>query len=327
MRQKWVDIARGIGIILVVYGHVLRGIESARLPVDSRFFQISDRLLYSFHMPLFFVLSGYFFEASIYKNGICSFITNKIRTLLYPYFLWSFLQTGIELLLARYTNGSIGIDEFLRIFYNPRAQFWFLIALFNVSLLTALLYYVAPRRYLIIVGVIWMIFKLTSSNWEILSDTMEYSIFFIFGVLLNSYKVEKHLTSPISMIVLGVVITLFSLIYLSSYPNLAIKFFLGIIGTLSVITIAIQTAVGKQWLGYLGRQSLPIYLAHILAGSGTRIILYKFLGVTSVTTHLIIGTLVGVFAPLLLYRLSEYVGAQALFYFPKNISKTRTIYK
>lgn len=57
--EAWPDIAKGIGILLVVYGHVARGIEKAGLPIDPVFFKTVDVLIYAFHMPLFFFVSGY----------------------------------------------------------------------------------------------------------------------------------------------------------------------------------------------------------------------------------------------------------------------------
>jgi len=54
----WVDYAKGIGIILVVYGHVARGIFSAGMIVNEKIFRLVDSVIYSFHMPLFFFLSA-----------------------------------------------------------------------------------------------------------------------------------------------------------------------------------------------------------------------------------------------------------------------------
>ena len=60
-RNVWVDYAKAIGIILVVYGHVARGVFNAGLPMDEARFVLVDSIIYSFHMPLFFFLSGLFF--------------------------------------------------------------------------------------------------------------------------------------------------------------------------------------------------------------------------------------------------------------------------
>jgi fucose 4-O-acetylase-like acetyltransferase len=57
-RHAWVDTVRGLGIVLVYYGHVLqRGFLPKSESVAEQF-----RFIYSFHMPLFFLLSGFFFK-------------------------------------------------------------------------------------------------------------------------------------------------------------------------------------------------------------------------------------------------------------------------
>jgi len=53
-----------------------------------------------------------------------------------------------------------------------------------------------------------------------------------------------------------------------------------------------------DWLLFIGASSMTIYLMHILAGSGARVILSKFMGIDSIPLHLVVGTLVGLLAPL-----------------------------
>ncbi len=56
-RTDWVDYAKGIGILLVVYGHVARGLFNANIDMPTAFYHMADSVVYSFHMPLFFFLS------------------------------------------------------------------------------------------------------------------------------------------------------------------------------------------------------------------------------------------------------------------------------
>ena len=58
-RIEWIDYAKGIGIILVVYGHMIRGMSQH---IPANFFYVSDSVVYGFHMPLFFFLTGLFVE-------------------------------------------------------------------------------------------------------------------------------------------------------------------------------------------------------------------------------------------------------------------------
>ena len=61
-RIDWVDYAKGIGILLVVYGHLLSSVFHKGIQIPKHFFELSDSIVYSFHMPMFFFLSGLLVE-------------------------------------------------------------------------------------------------------------------------------------------------------------------------------------------------------------------------------------------------------------------------
>ena len=66
---NWVDYAKGLGIILVVYGHISEGVFNAGMTMNRSLYTTIDTIIYSFHMPLFFLLSGLFFTSSLTKRG------------------------------------------------------------------------------------------------------------------------------------------------------------------------------------------------------------------------------------------------------------------
>ena len=72
-RNDIVDIAKGIGIFLMVIGHT-------GIPLPLRIW------IYSFHMPLFFFISGFFYKRD--KYGIGSFVKARCKTLVIPYFIF-----------------------------------------------------------------------------------------------------------------------------------------------------------------------------------------------------------------------------------------------
>ncbi|HAQ24881.1 MAG TPA: acyltransferase, partial [Pseudomonas sp.] len=123
-RNAWVDYAKAIGIILVVYGHVARGVFNAGLPMGEELYVLVDSIIYSFHMPLFFFLSGLFFYDSLVKRGTGGLIVNKVDTIVYPFIVWSLLQGFLEVILSNYTNGNVTVAEVLSLLWSPRAQFW-----------------------------------------------------------------------------------------------------------------------------------------------------------------------------------------------------------
>lgn len=76
-RKKYIDIAKGIGILLVLIGHIDWGNY------------ILTNTIYSFHMPLFFVIAGYTFNYEKYEKNIKMLITSKFKSLMLPYIAFS----------------------------------------------------------------------------------------------------------------------------------------------------------------------------------------------------------------------------------------------
>ena len=68
-RLDYMDLAKGIGILAVILGHVYKN-------------TVFGTLLYSFHLPLFFLISGYFFH---YIPDFWVFLGKKLRNYLIPY--------------------------------------------------------------------------------------------------------------------------------------------------------------------------------------------------------------------------------------------------
>lgn len=123
-RIVWVDTAKGFGMFLVVLGHLL---------YDSSL-QTCNQAIYSFHMPMFFVLSG--FVAGPRKNvGNDGYYRKKFQRLLLPAVVFIVLTLPLYYLSAR----SAGAAQWLRtIFYVDgviayNTPCWYLIVLFYVA--------------------------------------------------------------------------------------------------------------------------------------------------------------------------------------------------
>ena len=89
-RIEWIDYAKGIGIFLVVLGHVLRGLGASVGQGYQPELRAMDQWIYAFHMPLFFLLSGLFADRAVSKPPR-RFLIDRFQKILYPYFLWSAL--------------------------------------------------------------------------------------------------------------------------------------------------------------------------------------------------------------------------------------------
>jgi fucose 4-O-acetylase-like acetyltransferase len=139
-RLAWVDYLRGIAILLVVYRHVLLGLEHTNLVIPASLVN-ANMIFYSFRMPLFFILSGIFINGSIARRPLKKLIFTKFENLLYPYLVWSFIQVTLQILLSQFTNSNRTVLDYTYILYQPRAldQFWYLPALFNATIVYLLI--------------------------------------------------------------------------------------------------------------------------------------------------------------------------------------------
>ncbi|MET0365882.1 MAG: acyltransferase family protein [Sphingobium sp.] len=82
-RVEWVDAAKGLGILLVIAGHVWWQPGPAH------------RIIYAFHMPLFFILSGYMVK----PQPTIGLIAKQVRSLFVPFVAFSLLLIAADLLI------------------------------------------------------------------------------------------------------------------------------------------------------------------------------------------------------------------------------------
>lgn len=83
-RIEWIDIVKGIGILCVILGHL------------SAPNQITRILVYSFHMPLFFFISGYLYKSKDLKKVII----NGVKKLLFPVWFFVAFDTVLSFVLS-----------------------------------------------------------------------------------------------------------------------------------------------------------------------------------------------------------------------------------
>jgi acyltransferase len=145
MRLRWIDTLKGFGIILVVFAH-----HSLPLALNT--------YIYSFHMPLFFFISGFLFNFGKYAESFDNFVKGRFRSLVVSYFSFALLTYLFYFLMDKVfqpevtnidffeVNALTGIYSILcapgdLVSYNP--PLWFLPCLF----VTELLFYVFAKKY------------------------------------------------------------------------------------------------------------------------------------------------------------------------------------
>lgn len=348
MRNIWVDYAKAIGILFVVYGHVARGLHSASyIQMDESVYQFVDSFIYSFHMPLFFFLSGIFALDSLQKRGLKVFIANKVDTIFYPYVIWSILQGGMEVIFGRWTNYKTTWAEVFGLLWYPRAQFWFLYAMFFVCLVAGILYSIRRQNtiwiplgalvYFSIRDIPQVKAVITSEYLFILGYLATYLLYFTLGIYFR--RIQDFFAKHCGLLTIGLFPVFIATQYMKnqhlfmapidsprllSIPSIRWEEW-GIAGNIgAMLATAAVTCVTLAWLIsvcmyiskinlgrlketllVLGGSSMSIYLAHIVIGSGVRIVLAKFLHITDIYIHSIIGCMAGILISVILWQYAE----------------------
>lgn len=155
-RETWLDSLKGFAILLVILGHVLSGYWDAwAFPESYVSFYHVRTWIYSFHMPLFFLVSGFTFTLAYTRDGELkkgSFLRQLIN-IFWIYVLFALLQWWVKQIAAEWVNQEYTLETLQRMFVEPLGNYWYLYVLFVFYALGALLkFYRLPPMYLLLFG-------------------------------------------------------------------------------------------------------------------------------------------------------------------------------
>lgn len=188
-RNALLDIVKAFAIITVVIGHCIQygsGLTyfSERLFYENNIFKI----IYSFHMPLFMIVSGYLFAFSIKKDWRVN-VKRKIKSLVLPVFIWSIVLFLYQALIGG--NLAPLISTCCKFFVSFITNLWFLWAVFWCSCVVLFVYKVFDNR-LIVYALIFFVLFFVPDGYNLKLYKFMYP-YFIFGFLYNLYGISSKI--------------------------------------------------------------------------------------------------------------------------------------
>ncbi len=345
-RIEYLDIARGIGILLVVLGHN----DFAAL---SPFFH---QVIYSFHIPLFFFLSGYFINTAV---SFFDYSKKRFHAVLKPYWFTILLIYAVSVSFEKmgFQNAGLRIAKALygSIDYIDWAQLWFLPNLFVVSLYAFLFIRLTGKlqnRWLrwgtllatLAVSVpllhVFYPFTLPIFGREYQLYGLPFSLdlillsgfFFILGNEVRQVTSERTFTPVLLLIGTGIGLLLLNFLFPYSvdvakrvYQSFFVNTAEALLGILFVLAVARQIELHSRPLAallrYFGNLSLIILLFHVpIQGFWSD----KLMALTdNLPLAILTGFVMGVLGPVLIYEIFIRFNPVASFWFGRKAEPLR----
>lgn len=322
-RHDWVDIAKGISIILVVMMHATYGVGEATGQVGFMHYVLGFAT--PFRMPEFFLISGLFLGAVIARPWL-HYADRRAVHYLYFYALWAVILIAFKhLLIERDPIGTVSL--LASAIYEPYSILWFIYALAIFSLLAKLFWHFKLPHAVVLVIAAALSIAPVATPVSILNYTADYFVYFYAGYALApqifrfANAVERRTGIAILALLAWAVLNAglifapghrvepgFILTGIAHIPGAT--FVLAVAGALAVCTAAVLASrlAAFAWLRWIGAHSIVIYLSFVLPMGIFRTVLLAVLpGIDTDLTSLLVLA-VAIIGPILAYWIIGKIG-------------------
>ena len=274
--MDWVDSLKGFAILLVVYGHN---------------FPFCEKYIYSFHMPLFIIISGFFYpKVSSFGN-----LKSRFKTLVIPYFIWALLLYVFWFLIAKKMGESanLGLSDsknFVGVFFAQGGReymdwgipLWFLPMLFLAFGFRYLIDLISGKTSLqFVIAVIFASIGLVvQSSWP-----WSFNVALVATLFLFMGKIIFEKINQIDGVKLYVLMALFFVLhcllynqnakidmYRSQYGNGVLFLLNGFTGA-GFLILFFKKFVNSKALAFVGKFSMVILALQILSLSFIKLVI------------------------------------------------------
>ena len=292
-REVWVDDVKVIACILVVLGHFFQSMTKVNILPENDLYQWFNTTIYYFHVPLFFICSGFLYQKYSKVNDFKSWKKNMAKKALalgVPYVTFSTATWVLKTVFSGSVNDQIGgLGDTLLL--HPTAPYWYLYALFFIFLVTPTFSTVKMALIGLVAAIAVKAYILTGGGTRVyaVSTVLANEIWFVLGMSSCVFDVQirgkKLQGTVIGLLFLGLSVA----VYMADIQNSAMSFVLGLLACAAVILLVagFEERSGKM-MGFLAKYTMPIFLMHTLFAAPLRSVLLK-IGVTNAAIHVVLG--------------------------------------
>lgn len=288
-RIHYIDMIRALAILLIVFGHIIA--HCNKLSNVSHYIQ-------SFHVPIFFVVSGFLFNVKKGKKYI-NFLWAKFKRIMIPYFIFGILFLVPYFLLGADVSDSLNINNKLSIgkslfgiiygngheqLLKQNSSLWFLPCLFVMYQIFYLIDYLKNKTkgnkklqeyiiffILVVLGFINYIIPHVRLPWG-LDIAISLSVFFELGIIIRRIKeenkkifVDNYIIAVVLLLIGGIVAFINKEVSCMNYFfGNYLLFLLSAIFTITGIFILFSKLPRIKFFEEIGKQTMGILIFHKL---------------------------------------------------------------
>lgn len=268
---KEIDLMKGIGMCLVYLGHCFQ-FQGLNIMDKSSFFIYVHDTIYSFHMPLFFIISGFLANITTdnKKINLKKYYVGKIKRIFVPYIFINLVDFGARTCFPKVINTQF--EGWKSVLLRGTKITWFIYVLFIILFIFPVLEkYIVKKNKLkslmIVIILILLNYLKVFDGIEILSidRVAYYLIYFYIGYFLRflDYKNWPQNNKKYFFVKL----ILYFLFFICSYKwfrlNLLTSIFFACLGTFVIYEISKllkKTNILFRMFTFIGINSLIFYL-------------------------------------------------------------------
>ena len=283
-REVWLDYVKVFACVLVVLGHFWQSMVKSGILPDGFAYGWFEQSVYTFHVPLFFICSGYLYQRySRVKDAESWFasVTKKLVVLGVPYLFFTVLTLVMKSAGGDAVNQAAG-GAVGTILFHPTASYWYLYVLFFMFVIVPTF---ADRRGLrnaLLLALALKVLQLLNAQLGFLDlpwvvyKLAENLVWFIGGMFLT--EGERPIDRGLSLAVGAAFLVASAAVYAADVGNQFVLFALGAAACVASVGLirgsSPSGAIGRA-LDLAARYTMPVYLMHTIFAAGLRIALLK----------------------------------------------------
>lgn len=321
-REKWVDDVKVIACILVVLGHFFQSMTKANILPENDLYGWFNTTIYYFHVPLFFICSGYLYQKYSRVNSVsswCKNVAKKALALGVPYATFTTATWVLKKVFSSSVNDQIGgLGETL--FLHPTAPYWYLYALFFIFLVTPTFNSVKAAAVGLVVALAAKSLILTGGHSVYaVSTVLSNEIWFVLGMSICAFNVQLKGRKVQGMICGVLFIILSIMVYTAEISSSAVSFAMGLLACVAVIMLVadFEEKFGKG-LDFLAKYTMPIFLMHTLFAAPMRSVLLK-VGIENAVAHVVLGIGISFAGPIIAAWIMKKTKWLEFFLYPNKV--------